>query len=120
MPESTSDNCCKAFLRGWVQHFGLPSKAQSDNGNTFVSNLWRDLHQTLGIKVDYTPPYHSASLGSIERKHRDIKLALKTTLYQLGNEAGDQWMSRLPWILLARRAAYQTDIDTTSAELVMG
>ena len=74
----------------------------------------------LGIMVDFTPPYHSASLGSIERKHRDIKLALKTTLYQLGNEAGDQWMSRLPWILLARRAAYQTDIDTTSAELVMG
>ena len=29
-------------------------------------------------------------------------------------------MSRLPWILLARRAAYQTDIETTSAELVMG
>ena len=70
MPEATSDNCCKAFLRGWVQHFGLPSRAQSDNGNAFVSNLWRDLHQTLGIKVDYTPPYHSASLGAIERKQR--------------------------------------------------
>ena len=21
IPEATSDNCCKAFLRGWVQHF---------------------------------------------------------------------------------------------------
>ena len=29
-------------------------------------------------------------------------------------------MFRLLWILLARRAAYQTDIYTTSAELVMG
>ena len=120
MTEANSSNCCKAFIRGWVQHFGLPSKTQSDNGNTFVSNLWKELHQTLGIKVDFTPPYHSASLGGIERKHRDIKLALKATLHEMGNEAKDQWMSRLPWILLAQRAAYQTDIDTTSAELVMG
>ena len=38
----------------------------------------------------------------------------------MANEAGDKWMSRLPWIMLAQRTAYQQDIDTTSAELVMG
>ena len=78
------------------------------------------MHNALGIEVEFTPPYHSQSLGGVERKHRDIKLALKTALHQLGNESGDKWLGRLPWVMLGRRTAYQPELDATAAELVMG
>ena len=126
--EANAKECCDAFLHGWVKNFGLPQVATSDNGNTFISNLWKDLHASLGIEVAFTPPYHSESLGGVERKHRDLKLALKASLHQalnsdleqLAKDVGEKWMARLPWVLLGRRTAYQPELDATSAELVYG
>ena len=120
MAEATAANCCLAFLRGWAQRFGLPKKATSDNGNTFVSNLWQDLHAILGIEVYYTPLYHASSLGHVERQHRDLKMGLKTTLHEMADTHGHQWMSRLPWVLLGRRTSFQPELQSTSAELVFG
>ena len=47
MAEATSEACCRAFLHGWVQRYGLPESACS---NSFIANLWRDL-QTLNVRV---------------------------------------------------------------------
>ena len=38
----------------------------------------------------------------------------------MADEAGENWVSRLPWVLLGRRTAYQPELDSTSAELVFG
>jgi len=51
---------------------------------------------------------------------KDLKLALKASLQQMGNESGSKWVDRLPWIMLGRRTAFQPDLDATSAELVFG
>ena len=62
--EANAHNCCLAFINGWIQRFGLPKIVTSDNGNTFVAQIWQGLHQHLGIKVEYTPPpYHRSSRG---------------------------------------------------------
>ena len=55
MAEATAANCCRLFITGWVQRFGLPRVATSDNGNTFVANLWNEMHKALGIEVEFTP-----------------------------------------------------------------
>ena len=120
MEEASALSSCRAFLEGWVQRFGLPQTATSDNGNTFVAELWKNMHQQLGIDVAFTPPYHASSLGGVERKHRDLKLGLKTKLHDMADEHGSEWMSRLPWVLLASRTAFQPELKATSAELVMG
>ena len=64
MKEASAESCCNAFLRGWVQRFGLPTLATSDNGNTCVAGLWKDLQTALGIQIAYMPPYHASSLGA--------------------------------------------------------
>ena len=79
MTEATADSCSLAFQRGWMQRFGLPTVATSDNGNAFISNLWADLHKALGVHVAFTPPYHASSLGGVERQHKDLKAGLRTT-----------------------------------------
>ena len=120
MPEATSQTCCQAFIWGWSQRFGLPQSMTSDNGNTFVANLWKDLLQALGIDQKLTPPYHSSSLGGVERKHADIKASLKAALVDMADTHGSEWMDHLPWVLLGRRTAYQQDLKTTAAELALG
>ena len=71
MAQQTSLNCSTAFARHWVKNFGIPKRATSDNGSTFVTKLWKDLHEKLGTIVSYTPPFYSASLGGVERQHRE-------------------------------------------------
>ena len=46
-----------------LEVFGLPRLVTSDNGNTFVANLWKGLHHSLGIEVAYTPPISSQLIG---------------------------------------------------------
>ena len=120
MKEANANTCCEAFLGHWVSRFGLPRTACSDNGNTFVAQLWSKMHESLGTLVTYTPPYHAASLGSLERQHRDIKSSLKAALHHMGDEHGHNWYSVLPWILLDKRTTYQPELGVSPAELVYG
>ena len=106
LPEANAANCCNAFIAQWVSRWGIPETATCDNGNTFVSNLWSKLHEQLGTVVNYTPVYHPASLGGLERQHRDIKSSLKAVLSHMGDTHGHQWLAALPWVLLGRRTAY--------------
>ena len=120
MVEATSESCLTAFLHEWVPRFGIPCQAVSDNGSTFIAGLWKRLHEELGTIVSYTPPLHPQSLGSLERQHRDLKSGFRTLLHKMGDRHGDQWYRALPWTLLGRRTAYQPELGTSPAELVLG
>ena len=69
---------------------------------------------------DVTPTYHSASLGGVERTHKDLKANIKATLIHMANEHTDCWMEVLLWVLLGRRTTYQPDLGACPAELVFG
>ena len=120
MKEQTSEACTEAFIQNWVPTFGLPYEAVSDNGAAFIGGLWKGIHEALGTIVTYTPPLHPQSLGSLERQHKDIKSGLRASLYQMNDRYGDKWLTALPWTLLARRTAYQPELDTSPAEIVLG
>ena len=78
------------------------------------------MHNALGTIVTYTPPLHPESLGHLERQHKDIKAGLRTALYQMGDKHGSKWLLALPWTLLGRRTAFQPELGTSPAELVLG
>ena len=117
---ATSAECCQAFIDHWMRHFGLPEKISSDNGNTFQSRLWQDLHQQLGIIVSFAPLYSPSTVGTIERQHADIKNSLRAVLLAMGEEHGESWARILPWVLLGRRTSYHADLGATPAQLVFG
>ena len=76
--------------------------------------------KTFNVEVKFTPAYHAATNGAIERRHQTIKNALKASLIDMGNKHQDKWMRALPWVLLGKRTAYQPDLDTSSAMLAFG
>ena len=120
LTEANSQQCCDQFIRGWVRNFGIPATIDSDNGNTFTSQLWNDVQKQLGSIVKYSPLYSPQSLGGVERQHKDLKQSLKTALLQMGDKHGSAWMQILPWTLLSRRTSYHNELDGTPAEAVMG
>ena len=119
MASATASECCKAFME-WVSRFGVCKTAISDNGNTFVANLYREIMNTFNIEVKFTPSYHPASNGMIERRHQTLKNALKASLIDMENTHGDKWRRALPWVLLGKRIAFQPDLNTSAALLAFG
>ena len=110
---------CQAFIQ-YGSTFGLCKVAVSDNGNAFIANLFKDLMQNFGITVSFTPAYQPQSNGAVERKHQDIKNALKAALVDMGNVHKDKWMKALPWVLLGLRVKYQPNLDASAAQMVLG
>ena len=117
MKSATSEECCRAFLE-WTSRYGVPHAAVSDNGNSFVANLYKDIMKTFNVQVKFTPAYHAATNGAIEKRHQTIKNSLKASLIDMGNEHGDRWMDAPPWVMLGKRIAVQPDLDISAAQLV--
>ena len=119
MASASSSECCKALMQ-WFSRFGVCRTAVSDNGNTFVANLYKDVMRTFNVEVKFTPQYHPQSNGAIERRHQTVKNALKASLVDMGNHHQNKWMTALPWVLLGKRCAYQPDLDTSASMLAFG
>ena len=90
LTSASSAQCAKAFLDGWVSIFGIPSRASSDNGASFTSKLWTDIHESFGTIVSYSPLYSPQSVGIIERQHKDLKASFRACLIQMGDTYGTQ------------------------------
>ena len=117
--QDTASEIATAFME-WISRFGVCDWAVSDNGNAFVSRLFQEIMDNFNIKVSFTPAYHAATNGAIERQHQTMKNSLKAALVDMGNDHRDQWTKALPWVLLGKRVQYQPFLDSSSAQLVLG
>ena len=119
LKQDSASEVASAFME-WVSRFGVCDRAVSDNGNAFVSRLFQDIMKTFNIEVTFTPAYHAATNGAIERQHQTMKNSLKAALVDMGHDHRDQWTRALPWVLLGKRVQYQPFLDSSSAQLVLG
>jgi transposase InsO family protein len=114
MPSSSAEDCARALLEGWVQHFGVPTNIVSDRGAQFTSTLWANLSSCFGVHLKQTTSYHPQANGICERMHRQLKAALRARL------TSDDWLTQLPVVLLGIRAAVKEDIGSSAAQMVFG
>ena len=59
MEQGSAQEVAQGFLQ-WTSRFGLCGAAFSDNGNSFVSNLFQDILKYFNIDVKFSPAYHAA------------------------------------------------------------
>ena len=114
IPDMTAQTVARAFVSGWISHFGIPSTITTDRGRQFESSLWQQLMEILGCKRIHTTSYHPMANGMIERFHRQLKAVLKAYLNTL------DWVDSLPMALLGIRTTIKQDCHCTPAELVYG
>ena len=104
-----------AAVREWLSRWGVPDIITSDRGSQFVSDLWLEVCNLMGIARDPTTSYHHQHNGKIERMHRRLKNYLHARL--LGRAS---WLSELPWVMLGLRAASNLDTGVSPSILVTG
>lgn len=114
IPDKKSETVAKAFISGWVQHFGTPATITTDRGKEFESDLYRELTQRLGTKHIRTTSYHPISNGLVERFHRHLKSAL------MAHDNRTRWVEMIPMVLLGIRTAFKQDLQCSAAEMVYG
>uniref|UniRef100_A0A5S6QFK2 Integrase catalytic domain-containing protein n=1 Tax=Trichuris muris TaxID=70415 RepID=A0A5S6QFK2_TRIMR len=112
--DATPTECARALL-SWISRFGICLRLTSDRGRQFISDIWREFCQLLGIQSRTTLAYEPHQNGLVERMHRDMKASLMATL-----QGDPNWVDMLPVILMDIRAAFKLDIGTLAAELILG
>ena len=115
MSSTSTIDCARVLIKDWIACFGLPQVISSDRGKMFVSEIWSEVMQLLGIKHNKTTAYHPQANGKVERFHRTLKNALRARL----NEALN-WEDQLPWTLLGLRSTPNLRTGISPAMLVFG
>ena len=54
LQEATASAAATAFLHHWVALMGVPSLVTSDNGASFIANLWKDMMSKLNVDIKYS------------------------------------------------------------------
>ena len=89
--EASTKACADALLHSWISKFGVSTVCTADNGTEFVSALWKQMQETLGVKMNYTPLYSPQTNGLLERQHQTLKTSLKAALLEMGEKYKDKW-----------------------------
>ncbi|KAK3894629.1 hypothetical protein Pcinc_001607 [Petrolisthes cinctipes] len=103
----------KALL-GFCTKFGLPKEIQSDRGSNFLSNLFQQTLEELGVKHVRSSAYHPESQGALERYHQTLKNMMRK--YCL--EHTKDWDKGVPFLLFATREVPQESLGFSPNELV--
>ena len=120
LAEPSAKSCSQAFLLHYVALYGIPSACTSDQGSNFVSQLFQEMQNNLGIEINHTPIYWPQGNGLVERSHQTLKNKIKAQLEEMGQKYKNNWYLVLPWALLGLRTAYNKDLGTSSSELTLG
>lgn len=101
VPDLKSETLASKLLQVLSQT-GLVTRIISDQGTSFVSDLMTELWTLLKIKRITVSPYRSAANGRVERSHRCLNDALRTTL---SLDQFNEWDKHIPLIEMSLRAA---------------
>jgi hypothetical protein len=63
----TSAKLAKIYMNKIVCLYGVPKSIVSDRGTQFTSHFWRQLHETLGTRLEFSTAFHPQTDGQTER-----------------------------------------------------
>ena len=114
LKDTLAKTVADAFIFHRVARFGCPTEITCDRGSQFKPNVWEEMCNFLGCKLNLTCSYRPQCNGIIKRTHRTMKAALKA------QEKPNDRLQSMPWVLLALRATPKSDHGVSSAQLTLG
>lgn len=115
LKKASAQAVTKAFIENFVTRYGAPIQAVSDNGVQFVSLIFEEMCQQLGIKhlrtVNYRPQSNQA-----ERVNRNLVQMIAAYV----KNSHTNWDKYLAHFAYALRTAVHESTGKTPAELFLG
>ena len=72
---------------------GLPKKIVSDRGTQFTSHFWKQLHESLGTRLEFSTAFHPQTDGQTER----VNQILEDMLRACALDYKSSWDDNLPY-----------------------
>ncbi|KAL0184929.1 hypothetical protein M9458_020625, partial [Cirrhinus mrigala] len=78
----TALETAEALFHHVFRHFGLPEDIVSDHRPQFISRVWREFFNLLGVSVSLSSGYHPQTNGQSERKIQELSRSADTKIKQ--------------------------------------
>jgi hypothetical protein len=89
----TSAKLAKIYMNRIVCLHGVPKSIVSDRGTQFTSHFWRQLHESLGTRLEFNTTFHPQTDGQTER----VNQILEDKLRACALDCGSSWDENLPY-----------------------
>ena len=99
----------KTIVKALIKFFtlvGLPKSIQSDQGSNFMSGLFQQVMDELGIKQYRSSAYHPESQGALERFHQTLKNMIRSYCFDTNRD----WDEGVHLLLFAVRESVQESL----------
>ncbi|KAK3875694.1 hypothetical protein Pcinc_019441 [Petrolisthes cinctipes] len=111
-PASGGECADRSRLPAYID--GIPREILSDRGTQFTSRLMAELHKLLGVKPQFTTPFHPSGNGRVER----LPGLLKAILRKLCCEKPKEWHHYIIPTLFALREMPSDRTDFSAFDLL--
>jgi hypothetical protein len=108
----TSAKLAKIYMNKIVCLHGVPKGIVSDRGTQFTSHFWRQLHESLGIRLEFSTMFHPQTDGQTER----VNQILEDMLRACALDYGSSWDENLPYAEFSYNNSYQSSIGMSPFE----
>ena len=95
---------------------GVPKKIVSDRGTQFTSHFWKQLHEVLGTRLEFSTAFHPQTDGQTER----VNQILEDMLRACALDYGSSWDENLPYAEFSYNNSHQASIGMAPFEALYG
>ena len=99
--DQTAPTIARLLVEKIVCRHEVPGEILSDRSANFLSGLLTEMYSLLGTHKVSTTAYHPQTDGLVERFNR----TLLEMLFKSANNTGQDWDTRLPYVLYAYRVS---------------
>jgi transposase InsO family protein len=112
----TSAILAKIYMNQIVCLHGVPKSIVSDRGTQFTSHFWRQLHESLGTRLEFSIAFHPQTDGQTER----VNQILEDMLRACALDYGSSWVENLPYAEFSYNNSHQGSIEMAPFEALYG
>jgi len=113
--DETAQAAAEALMQRVITVHGCPLMIVSDQGASFISNLWTELGKMLNINMTRANARHPQTNGAAERIHRTLNAAIRATL-----SPEKPWKEMIPFIEWAYRTMPIDGLGLSPFQIIYG
>jgi hypothetical protein len=112
----TSAKLADIYMKRIVCLHGVPKSIVSDRGTQFTLHFWKQLHESLGMRLEFSIAFHPRTDGQTERVNQILEHMLRACALDYGSS----WDDNLPYVEFSYNNSYQASIEMTPFEALYG